>query len=109
MKTLWIRAQYMQQILAGLKTTEVRVAYPNITRLEAGDELLLNDRHRYLIRRIATYPDFPTLLANEDPAAIAPGLTKDELLTALREIYPTEREALGAVAIEIEPLPAERA
>jgi len=108
MKTLWIRDQYMQQILAGVKTTEVRVAYPNITRLEAGNELLLNDRHRYRIRRIATYSDFPTLLANEDPAAIAPGFTEDEILTALREIYRPEREALGAVALEIEPLPAER-
>jgi len=108
MKTLWIRDQYMQQILAGLKTIEVRVAYPNITRLEAGDELLLNDRHCYRIRRIAIYPDFPALLANEDPAAIAPGFTEDEILTALREIYRPEREALGAVALEIEPLPAER-
>jgi ASC-1-like (ASCH) protein len=106
-KTLWIQDQYLQQILAGRKTVEVRVVYPNITRLKAGDELLLNDRYCYRISRVATYPDFPALLANEDPAAIAPGLTGDELLTALRGIYPPEREALGAVALEIEP--AERA
>jgi ASC-1-like (ASCH) protein len=106
-KTLWIQDQHLQQILAGHKTIEVRVAYPNVARLKAGDELLLNDRHRYRVRRIATYPDFAALLAHEDPAAIAPGLTGNELLTALRGIYPPEREALGAVALEIEP--AERA
>jgi ASC-1-like (ASCH) protein len=108
MKTLWIHDQYLQQILDGVKTVEIRVAYPNIARLQAGDELLLNDRHRYLVRRITTYPDFPTLLANEDPSAIAPNLAEDKLLAALREIYPPEREALGAVAIEIEPAPVGR-
>lgn len=107
MKTLWIHDRYLQQIVDGVKTVEVRVAYANIARLRAGDELLLNNRHRYLIRRIAIYPDFPALLANEDPHSIAPDLTEDKLLAALRGIYPPEREALGAVAIEIGPSPAQ--
>jgi len=107
MKTLWVQDQYLQQILAGLKTVEVRVAYPNIARLKAGDHLLLNDCYRYRIRRVAVYPDFEALLANEDPAAMAPGLPPQQLLAALREIYPTEREALGAVALAIEPAPEE--
>jgi ASC-1-like (ASCH) protein len=107
MKTLWIRDHYLEQILAGRKTVEVRVAYANIARLQAGDELLLNGRHPYRIHRVTTYPDFQTLLANEDPAAIAPDLAEEELLAALRGIYPREREALGAVALEIEPAPGE--
>jgi len=101
-KTLWIRDQYLQQILAGLKTVEVRVAYPSIARLRAGDLLLLNDCYRYRIRRAATYPGCETLLADEDPAAIAPGLPSGHLLAALREIYTPEREALS-----IEPAPEE--
>lgn len=109
MKTLWIRDEHLQQILSGLKTVEVRVAYPNIARLGPGDVLLLNDQHPYLIRRIEAYPDFEALLASEDPAAIAPGLTSGQLLQALREIYPPKREALGAVALQIEPLPKEDA
>jgi ASC-1-like (ASCH) protein len=103
-KTLWIHEHYLQQILGGCKTVEVRVAYPNIARLQAGDGLLLNDQHRYRICRIATYSDFEALLAHEDPSAIAPGLPADQLLQALREIYPPAREALGAVALEIEPV-----
>lgn len=107
MKTLWVREEYLQQILSGLKAVEVRVGYPNIARLQAGDDLLLNGQHRYRIRRIATYPDFEALLAKEDPSAIAPGLAPPQLLSALREIYPPEREALGTVALEIEPVPTE--
>lgn len=100
-KTLWIRDEYLSAILAGQKTVEVRVAYSNITRLSAGDRLLLNDRHRYLIRRVGRYADFEELLAHEDPAAIAPGLPSERLLRALRAIYPPEKEALGVVALEI--------
>jgi ASC-1-like (ASCH) protein len=81
----------------------VRVAYPNVARLEAGDRLLLNDRYQYTIQRIGRYADFDVLLDAEDPAAIAPGLPPDRLLSALRSIYPAEKEALGAIALEIAP------
>jgi ASC-1-like (ASCH) protein len=102
-KLLWIRPKYLEWILSGRKTVEVRVAYPNILRLELGDILVLNELHRYRINRIMPYPDFETLLAAEDPAAIAPDLPPEEILSVLRRLYPPEKEALGAVALEIEP------
>lgn len=36
-KTLWIKAEYLQHILTGRKTVEVRVGYRNITCLQVGD------------------------------------------------------------------------
>ena len=102
-KTLWIRETYLAQILDGHKTIEVRVAYRNIARLEPGDRLLLNERHPYLIHQIARYDRFAELLRQEDPTAIAPDLSPEDLLAALRSLYPPETEALGAVAIEIHP------
>jgi putative hydrolase of the HAD superfamily len=100
-KTLWIREPYLAQILAGRKTIEVRVGYDNIRRLQRGDQLKLNDRHLFTIRRTGYYADFEEMLAHEDPAAIAPDLPAGELLAALREIYPAEKEALGVVAVEV--------
>jgi len=102
-KTLWIKQPYLDHILAGRKTIEVRVGYPNILRLRPGDQLKLNDQHLFAIRRIGRYGSFEELLAAEDPARIAPDLSPEELLEALREIYPPEKEALGVVALEIEP------
>lgn len=100
-KTLWIKDEYLQQVLTGRKTVEVRVAYRNITRLEPGDTLLLNDLHPYVISDIRHYTDFDTLVAAEDPATIAPDLPGPEaLLAACRAIYPPEKEALGVVALE---------
>ncbi|MBN1484454.1 MAG: ASCH domain-containing protein [Chloroflexia bacterium] len=103
-KVLWIREPYLQQILAGRKTVEVRVGYSNITRLEPGDSLWLNEQHRVRIRRIGRYASFEEMLAHERAGAIAPDLPPGELLPALREIYPPEKEALGAVALEVELL-----
>ena len=102
-KTLWIKDEYLQLILAGHKTVEVRVGYDNITRLQVGDRLLLNDRHPFVIRRIGRYASFEELLAHEDVASIAPDVPPGQLLEGLRAIYPPEKEALGVVALEIKP------
>ncbi len=102
-KTLWVRPEYLAWILAGLKTVEVRVGYPNIARLQAGDRLLLNDAYPYRVVRAGRYPDIAALLAAEDPAAIVPDLSAGQLLAALRELYPPEKEALGVFALQLEP------
>ncbi len=101
-KVLWIREPYLEQIQSGRKTVEIRVAYSNIARLEVGDILRLNDRVRVRIRRIGRYADFEGMLRCEDPASIAPDLPPGALLSALRELYPSEKEALGVVALEVE-------
>jgi len=102
-KTLWIKDEYLRLILAGRKTIEVRVGYSNITRLQMGDRLLLNDQHPFVIRRIGRYVSFEELLTHEDAACIAPDVSPGQLLEELRAIYPSEKEALGVVALEIEP------
>lgn len=102
-KTLWIKDEYLQQILQGRKTIEVRVAYSNIARLKVGDQLRLNDQHLFVIRRIGRYADLADLLAHENLQAIAPDLSRDELMQALRAIYPADKESLGVVALEITP------
>jgi len=102
-KTLWIKEEYLEQILSGRKTIEVRVGYSNIRKLEAGDLLLLNDRYRFIIRRIGSYASFEELLEHEDPARIAPDLPPGQLLEAMRALYPPEKEALGVFALEISP------
>jgi ASC-1-like (ASCH) protein len=103
-KTLWIREEYLDWILQGKKSVEVRVGYSNIARLEVGDVLLLNAQSPYEIRRIGRYASFEELLAHEDPLTIAPDFEPDELLAALHTLYPAEKEALGVIALEICPL-----
>ncbi len=101
-KTLWIKEAYLKQILDGRKTVEVRVAYNNITLLQVGDRLLLNEKHLYVIRRIGRYADFAEMLDKENPGAIAPDIAPDQLLDKIRALYPPEKEQLGVVALEID-------
>lgn len=64
MKTLWIKEEYLQQILEERKTIEVRVGYSNIRKLKIGDMLL-----------------------HEDPDQTAPDIPSDQLLSAIRSLY----------------------
>ena len=102
-KTLWVKEEYLAWILSGHKTIEVRVGYSNITRLQVGDQLLLNERHYYTIQWIGRYSSFEELLANENRGAISPGISPSELLVKLKELYPPKKEALGLMALEIAP------
>ena len=102
-KTLWIKEEYLRQILSGRKTIEVRVGYKNITRLQVGDRVILNDQIPLTITRVGRYTSFEVLLANEKASAIAPDVPTDELLSVIRAIYPAEKEALGVVALELAP------
>lgn len=100
-KVLWIRQPFLDQILSGRKTVEVRVGYPNILRLKPGDRLKLNDQHLATLQHIRVYGGFEELLAREDPLAVAPDMPSGDLLPALRRLYPPDKEALGAVALEL--------
>jgi ASC-1-like (ASCH) protein len=106
-KTLWIKPEYLSYILDRRKRIEVRVGYSNILRLQPGDCLKLNDSHLTVIKRVAHYRDFEELLAHEEAASIAPDLESEQLLPALRALYPPEKEVLGAVALEIDLLTEE--
>ena len=102
-KTVWIKEEYLQQILDGRKTIEVRVAYSNISRLKVDDLLVLNEKYPFTIIRIGRYENFEELLQHESSLAIAPDIASEDLLSRIREIYPPEKEALGVVALEIKP------
>jgi ASC-1-like (ASCH) protein len=102
--SLRIRGQYLPWVLDGRKTVEVRVAYPHLARMSAGDTVTFNGQHVYRVVQVARYPDFDALLEGEDPVSIAPEITEPQaLLRVLREIYPPEKEALGVLAIHIVP------
>jgi ASC-1-like (ASCH) protein len=59
-----------------------------------------------LVKRVTEYPDFEALLDGEGPANVNPTSTREQQLANIRGIYSPEKEALGALAIEIELLTA---
>lgn len=101
-KTLWIKRQFLEEILDGKKTVEVRVGYRNIQELKPGMRLLLNEEHEIGIKDVRRYPTFSEMLEHEEAERIVPGMPKDQMLRVLRILYPPFKEKLGVFAIELE-------
>lgn len=102
-KTLWIKRQFLEEILEGNKTLEVRVVYRNIQELKPGMRLLLNEEHEVGIKDVRRYPTCSEMLEHEEAEKIVPGMPKEEILKVLRSLYPPFKERLGVFAIELEP------
>ncbi|MDJ1135428.1 acetyltransferase [Streptomyces iconiensis] len=87
----------------------MRVGYPKIRRIAAGDILHFTSEDASLntgITDVKEYGSFQALLEAEDAAAIGgPDMTPDQLTTAIRAIYPPEKEALGVFALHLTRLP----
>jgi ASC-1-like (ASCH) protein len=98
--------QYFDLVASGTKTIEVRVKYPHLADLAAGDSIRFrvkgtDETCEVNVTRVTEYPDFEALLDGEGPASVNPTAPRDEQLTNIRKIYPPEKEALGALAIRI--------
>ncbi|MER6350609.1 ASCH domain-containing protein [Streptomyces sp. NPDC001634] len=101
--------QSFELVAAGLKTIEVRVRYPRFDDMAAGDTITFHIKGTdeacdVRVLRVAEYPDFEALLDGEGTARVNPAASREEQLANIRAIYPPEKEALGALAIEIELL-----
>ncbi|UUU30973.1 ASCH domain-containing protein [Streptomyces sp. CA-210063] len=101
--------QYFDLVAAGTKTIEVRVKYPRLADLAAGDTIRFrikatDETCDVQVLRVTEYPDFEALLDGEGPPNVNPTATRDQQLANIRTIYGPEKEALGALAIEIERL-----
>lgn len=102
--------RYFDLVAAGQKTIEVRVKYPHLEDLAAGDVIRFrikgtDETRDVLVKRVTEYKTFEELLDGEGPANVNPASSREQQLANIREIYTAEKEALGALAIEIELLP----
>lgn len=99
--------QYFELVAAGTKTIEVRVKYPHLADLAAGDTIRFrikgtDETCTAQVLRASEYTNLQTLLDSEGPTSVNPTTTRDEQLVNIRAIYGPDEEALGALAIEIE-------
>ena len=106
LRELNLYRQYFDLVAAGTKTIEVRVKYPHLADLAAGDTIRFrikgtDETCEVNVQRVSEYPNFEALLDGEAPTNVNSTATRDEQLANLRAIYPPEKESLGALAIEI--------
>jgi ASC-1-like (ASCH) protein len=105
-KDMNLKKPYFRLVANGTKTVEVRVAYESMKKIQPGWEILFRSGDEtclVTVKDVRTYPSFEAMLDHEDMRAIGGelGESRDNLLQAIRDIYPPEKEALGVLAIEI--------
>ncbi|MBR8638641.1 ASCH domain-containing protein [Streptomyces tuirus] len=101
--------RYFDLVAAGRKTIEVRVKYPHLADMAAGDTIRFRIKGTeetcdVRVLRVTAYPDFEALLDGEGPANVNPTSSREQQLANIRAIYPPAKEQLGALAIAIELL-----
>ena len=98
-----IKKEYYNLILKGIKTLEVRVGYPDIKRVKAGDTITFKDYSnvRFRVVRVTRYNDFCDMLDTEDSSKAIPNISKYKALEMYQEIYPEDKEALGVYVFEL--------
>ncbi|MFG2905077.1 ASCH domain-containing protein [Kitasatospora sp. NPDC048286] len=108
-RVIHIRRPYLDLIASGTKTIEVRVGYPSMRRIGPGQILVFESgdvSYRTRVVKVSEYPTFEAMLDAEDNEAIgSEGMSRAELLSACREIYPPEKEQLGVLAIHLQLAP----
>ena len=99
-----IRKEYFRQLKSGKKKLEIRVGYHQIRAAQQGDTITFENygQNEFTISRVTKYDDFVDLMIHEDAEAILPGMTKEGVLAALREIYPPDKEKLGVYAFKLD-------
>ncbi|MFH8446601.1 ASCH domain-containing protein [Streptomyces sp. NPDC018026] len=98
--------QYFELVAAGSKTIEVRVKYPHLADLDIGDTIRFRIKNTdetcdVEVLRVTEYPDFEALLDGEGASNVNPTTTREQQLANIRTIYGPEKEALGALAIQM--------
>lgn len=106
MRLMRVKQSFLDMIRQGKKTLEVRVGYDSIKTIQPGERIQLASRTETQVIRVKgvrKYLTFDEMMAVEEAGRIAPGLAKQETLRLLKEIYPSDKERLGVVVLEIEP------
>lgn len=103
MKTMRVKRQYFNAILAGTKPLEVRIGYDSIRKIQKGDNIRLeNDRSSGIVQvaDVRVYKTFAEMLQKEKAAHIVPD-NPAGALGVLQSIYPPEKEKLGVYVLEL--------
>ncbi|MFI6660362.1 ASCH domain-containing protein [Streptomyces sp. NPDC050523] len=105
-RELSLYREYFELVGGGTKSIEVRVKYPHLEDLAAGDTTRFRIKSTdescdVRVSRVTEHKSFEALLEGEGPAGVNPGASRDQQPANICCICGPEKEALGAPAVEI--------
>lgn len=107
MRVIRVKQHFLDLIRNRKKNLEVRVGYSNIRTIQPGERLRMAARADEIVVKVEDvrhYLSFEEMLKTENYSSVAPHLTsREDVLALLKEIYPSNRERLGVVVLQITP------
>ena len=103
MKTMRVKRQYFNAIMAGTKPLEARVGYVSIKKIQKDDNIRLECGRLSGVVRVTdvrTYDTFAEMLQHEKAGHIVPD-NPAGALGVLQSIYPPDKEQLGVYVFEL--------
>lgn len=103
MKTMRVKRQYFNAIMAGTKPLEVRIGYDSIKKIQRGDHIRLECERlagTVQVTDVRVYKTFAEMLAKENAGHVVPD-DPVGALNVLQRIYPREKEQLGVYVLEL--------
>ena len=100
---LGVRRPLLPHVRSGVKDLEVRVCGDYFNSVRERDTLVFNGEVRRKVKKIWQHKSFVEALNFHSSERIAPGFTRGEILSFLREIY-GDKERFGVLVFELEKI-----
>lgn len=104
MRTMRLKKRFFDQVKAGTKSLEVRVAYDSIKSIKIGERIRLVTHDDSFVVRVSdkrSHATFRDMLEAEPYGSIVPdAATADAVHRTLKGFYDDRKEALGVVVLE---------
>ncbi|AIU70911.1 isomerase [Thermococcus eurythermalis] len=99
---LFVRDEYLDFIKSGEKRIEVRVAYPQLRKIQPGDKIIFNDSIPAVVTGVKRYETFRQVLREEPIKKIFPDEPSFErAVKRFHNLYPKWKEnRYGVIAIK---------
>jgi ASC-1-like (ASCH) protein len=107
-KTIYLKNEFFDMIKAGLKTLELRIAFPAFTGIKVDDEVEFQSGAEKIpvkITGVRKYKSLEAVTAAEDLNKLAPGLSPENALKKAKEIISdSDIQQYGILVLEFEKI-----
>jgi ASC-1-like (ASCH) protein len=104
-REIYLKEEFIESVLSGSKTIELRVAFPSFSNINMGDVVIFKSGSgksaKVEITIVRRYHNLSEVLQSEDISKIAPNMTRDQIQRLAPTIFSkADIEAHGLMAIE---------
>ena len=107
-KEIYLKQEFLEMIKSGIKTLELRVAFPHFRNVSNGDQIIFrssNDEVKVKVTDIRNYKSLADVMKSEDISKLAPGVPQGQIRHLAKRIFQEKDiEQYGLLLFEFEKI-----